>query len=197
MKAIKGGSIGSIAVFVLLGIVIITGVVLVVMISLQPSYKTPAETTIVTRPDSKPLNLAFPECFDISSDAKQVYSILRDINMEKKYARLLDAYSLALCQQKDFKNSCSMDSLTQRIATLNSWDANMYNKNASDIVNALTKVESNKKGQFLVQVCDVCEKQLLSITNDENIHRQYKTQLKGLNSQFYRNHFDTINRSCP
>jgi hypothetical protein len=117
--------------------------------------------------------------------------------MEKKYARLLDAYSLALCQQKDFKSSCSMDSLTQRIATLNSWDANMYNKNASDIVNALTKIENNKKAQFLVQVCDICEKQLLAITNDENIHRQYKTQLKGLNSQFYRNHFDTINRACP
>lgn len=197
MKTLHGGSTITIAFGILLAVVILCGIVFIVVAALQPSYKTQPAYVVVSKPVPKPLNLSFPECFDISNDAKQVYSILTTINMEKKYSKLLDAYSILLCQYKDFKKQCSASTLDSRIATLNSWNANMLNKNAVDIVNAVTKVQNVKIGQFLVQVCDICEQQLSSIGNDPDIHRDYKTQLVGLNSQFYRNHFDALNKLCP
>lgn len=197
MKTLHGGSTISAIFWIILGIIIVCGIVIVVVVALQPSYKTQPSYVVVSKPTPKPFNLSFPECFDISNDAKQVYSVLSAINMEKKYSKLLDAYSLLLCQHKDFKKACSASTLDSRIATLNSWNANMYNKNAVDIVNAVTKVQNVKMGQFLVQVCDVCEQQLSNIGNDPDIHRDYKVQLVGLNSQFYRNHFDALNKLCP
>ncbi len=193
-------SISNIAIFILILIVVIGGIILLIVVSLQkpaiPVKKTDL-TSLSAKPISQNLILAFPECFDISTDAKNVYKIMKNSNIDKKYSKLLDAYSLALCQQKDFKKSCDMKVLDQRIITLNSWNANQYNKNASDIVNSLTKIKNNKIGQFLVQICDICEKQINLINGDDNVMREDKIQLTGFNSQFYRNHFDTINKSCP
>lgn len=195
----KGGSIGIIIVWLCLVILIVSGVVLIVIVTLQPSVyvaKTSSANTIVTKPDTQPLNLSFPHCFEISADAKQMFAILKGTNMEKKYAKLLDVYSIALCQQLDSQRTCVSKQLESRIATLNSWDANIHNKNAVSIVNSITKNKGNMISQFLVQVCDICEKQIAVIKNDENIHRNVKTQIIGVNSQFYRNHFDVISRLC-
>ena len=197
----KGGnSLGNITIGVVIAVVFILGTSLLIYVSLQrtnkPSQPYSSANTIVSRPESDPLNLSFPECFDISSDAKHVYTILKSANNHKKYARLLDAYTLALCQQRDFKNSCAMESLNQRLATLDSWGANQYNKDAINLVNSVTKVTNNKIGQFLVEICDVCEKQMRDISDDVNVLRQDKTQIIGFNSQFYRNHFDSINKNC-
>lgn len=151
--------------------------------------------------DKKPISdnspLSFPQCFDISTDAKNVYKIMRNAKIETKYSRLLDAYTLALCQQNDFKLSCDLDTLNQRIVTLNSWNANQYDKNASDIVNSVTKFTNNKITQFLVQICYICEKQIELINNDDNVMREDKIQITGFNSQFYRHHFDAISKGCP
>ena len=197
----KGGnSIANVVVGIIISVVLILGISLLIYVSIQkttkPSHPYSSANTVVSKPESDPLNLSFPECFDISPDAKHVYTILKSGNNHKKYAKLLDAYSLALCQQRDFKKSCSMDSLNQRLATLDSWGANQYNKDAIDIVNSLTKVTNNKIGQFLVEVCDICEKQIRDISNDKDVLRGDKTQIIGFNSQFYRNHVDSINKSC-
>lgn len=183
---------GMIFVFIVVFLLIVAGVVLIILSILQPSYKINDKKT-TTQQITPDLNLAFPPCYEISPDAKYVFALLKSVNMDTQYSKLLDAYSLALCQQKDKCNSNGLDS---RIATLDSWEANMYNKDAVAIVNSLTKINTNKMAQFLVQICDICEKQILNIQNDPNIYRTIKTQLVGYNSQFYRNHFDTINRAC-
>lgn len=197
------GSISTIAIITLILIVLICGIILLVVVSLQKtSSSVPVKTNINTsslgaKPISANLILDFPQCFDISTDAKNVYKIMKNSNLDKKYSKLLDAYSLALCQQKDFKNACDVKTLDQRIITLNSWNANQYNNDAAAIVNSVTKIKNNKLGQFLVQVCDICEKQTNAINSDDNVMRDDKIQITGFNSQFYRNHFDTINKSCP
>ncbi len=195
----RGGSISTFAVMIFVLVLIVAGIVLIVTVSLlnPPVGKnTNNSTSLDAKPIAANFSLSFPPCFDISTDAKNVYKILKDAKLETKYSKLLDAYTLALCQQKDFKNSCDAKTLDQRIITLNSWNANQYNKNASDIVNSVTKITNNKIGQFLVQICDICEKQIEQINKDDNVIRNVKIQLTGFNSQFYRNHFDTINKSC-
>ncbi len=142
---------------------------------------------------SNQLILDFPDCFDISTDARNVYKVLKSKGLHVKYGRLLDAYSIALCQQK---NSCSKDTLDKRIVTLDNWGANQNNKNAISIVNSITELKDNKTAIFLIKVCDLCEKEIQAINNDNNILRPDKVQLVGFNSQFYRVHFDQINKTC-
>lgn len=142
------------------------------------------------------LNLSFPPCFELSSDAKHVYGILKGANIDTTYSRLLDVYSLSLCQLKDFKKSCDSKTMDQRIITLNDWNANPNNKSVIDIVNSVTKVTNNKYGQFLIQVCDICETQMNIINNDKNITPLIQTQIAGYNSEFYRTIFNEINSKC-
>lgn len=191
---------GSIIIWLIVSIIIISVLSVIIYVSLQPSLKPKhpydSNNNVVTNTGNSTLNLAFPPCFELSSDAKHVYAIFKSRGYDKKYSKLLDTYSLALCQQKDFKRNCDTNTLDQRLSTLSSWNANQFNKDAIAIVNSVTKVTNNKIGQFLVQITDICEKQVRDLSDDNNVMREDKTQIIGFNSQFYRNHFDAINKSC-
>lgn len=172
-------------------LILIIGVSLVILFSINNMHSR-ITTTSNIQPNDR-LVLDFPECFDISPDAKNVYKILKSKGMHVKYGRLLDAYSIALCQQK---HACSNDALNKRLISLDNWGANHRNEAVSDIVNSITKLKNNKIGIFLLKVCDLCEKQIKEISNDNNILRPDKIQILGFNSQFYRVHFEKINSIC-
>lgn len=194
----RGGSISNVAIFIFMLLIIIGASILILVVYFHGS----TNRSYIRGPsvDYKPVNTfssSFPPCFEISTDAKNIYKIMKNAKIETKYSRLLDAYTLALCQQNDFKTSCELDTLNQRIVTLNSWNANQYDNNAINIVNSVTKLTNNKIGQFLVQICYICERQIELINNDDNIMREDKIQITGFNSQFYRHHFDAISKGCP
>lgn len=176
------------------------------IVPLQIIYPTTGEKTItITKTTTSEINAydTFPPCFSLSVDARKVFQILKAINMDVKYIQLLNAYSLILCQLQDFQTSCTtqntLNQINQRIATLDSWNANPNNANAISIVNSITHITnlSSKTSQFLFKACDICEKNINTIQQDNTFNTSTKTQLIGFNSEFYRTIFDKINQLCP
>lgn len=193
------GAINKKYIIYILILVFIISIIFIILLIRKINKKKDVKQPIIIQEvyvPIKTLNISFPQCFELSSDAKQVYGILKGSNLDITYSRLLDAYSLSLCQLKDFKNNCDTKTMDQRITTLNNWNANQYNKDAINIVNSVTKITNNKYGQFLVQVCDICENQINNINNNINITPLIKTQIIGYNSEFYRTIFDQINTIC-
>jgi len=133
----------------------------------------------------------FPECIEMSHEAKQVYRVLKNVNVHVTYNRLFEAYTMILCQMKNCK-----EGMSRRIETMKSWGANENNEHAKKIVHALVKLTNEKTATFLVLVCDLCEKQIKQIQNDKTLTKETITEVVGLNSQFYRRVFDNFNRSC-
>lgn len=179
------------------------------IVPLQIIYPITGEKTItITAEKSKntsselnPYN-TFPPCFDLSVDAKKVFQILKATKMDVKYIQLLDVYSLTLCQLQDFQTSCTSENtlkqINQRLSTLDSWKADVNNAKAISIVNSVTHITkpSLKTSQFLFKVCDICEKNINAIQQDNTFNTATKTQILGFNSEFYRTIFDNINKLC-
>lgn len=143
--------------------------------------------------DPEPQDIKFPECFDLSPDAKSVYKILRGANVHKVYGQLFDAYTMLLCQIRDCNPSPR--GMQQKIDQMRSWGGEENNQTALSIVNSTVRVQG-MKARFLILVCYLCEKQMADITKDKTLTKEAITQLVGLNSQFYRINFATFNQSC-
>lgn len=186
-------------VIVLAIIIILVGFVFILKISLSSptSSSTPTNSYQINNDTTRQQQITFPDCFDSSPSAKNAYSTLKANQLEKKYSRLLDVYSQVLCQIQDFRRSCSEDTLIQRISILSQWYADDKNTDAIAIVNAITRLKNNNRAKFLVQSCDLCEKQLQAIESDTSIPKDVKTYLRGINSEFYRYNFDLLNTMCP
>jgi hypothetical protein len=196
---IKGGNSGISTIMIILIFIFfifcIIFIVFIVFISIQKSPNIDPNNLNALA------NLPFQECFDLSTDAKNVFRILKAINMDVKYIQLLNAYSLILCQLKDFKTSCEKDTINQinkRLSTLDSWGADSNNANAISIVKSITHITdpSSKRSQFLFKICMICEKNIKLIQQDNTFNTPTKNELVGFNSQFYRIIFDQINKLC-
>lgn len=140
----------------------------------------------------------FPSCYDDSSECKKIFAIIKAYNLEKKYMTLLDTYSMVLCQALQIRGrTCSDTFINDRIADMNTYNADANNQNAISIVKSVTDLQNNKIGKLLVMATDLIEKQMNEIQSDNAISKSDKQQIIGFNSQFYRNHYDFMNKRCP
>lgn len=140
----------------------------------------------------------FPPCFDLSSEAKKIYTILSTYNLQKKYMMLLDVYSILLCQNTQIRaRACSDTFVNDRLADLNTYGGNANDQNAVNIVKSVTNLQNNKMGKLLVMATNLIEKQMGELKSDNTVSASDKQQIVGYNSLFYRNVYDFMNKRCP
>lgn len=183
------------SIFLIIIVILILSII-VIFVAFKTSKPANKQIKPVQVPEVITQESPYPKCIQDSYDAKRVFGLLQSINMIKKYNRLFDTYSIVTCQKRDFDASCDKTSMTERINTLKSWGADENDRNASNIVNSVTHVTNQLIGTFLTLACSLCEKQVTLIANDDDIPKEVKTQIVGLNSEFYRTQFDTINKQC-
>lgn len=200
MKKLKsGGGDGSLyMIYILVGILLVFGITFILLILFQ---KSPNKIIVPKTSNQEASNkfTGFPPCYDLSLDAKHVFQLLKSINMDTKYSQLLNVYSLALCQLEDYRKKCDVSVIDGRLSTLNSLGASSYNVTSNNIVKSITRIKDDTKkvSEFLFKVCDICEKNINKINQDNDVLRPIKIQLTGFNSEFYRTIFDQINNLCP
>jgi len=184
-----------------IGIIIVLSITSLMFFLSHKKKETPNPTPMVPigQETAGESSSGIPSCFEDSRDALGVFTLLRTVRAVQKYSRLFDAYSMVLCQMRDYKTSCSPEveaSLDSKMSTLTSWGADMNDSYAKQIVQAVTTITNLKHGQFLTQVCDICEKQLAIMADDQDIPKDVKLQIIGWNSEFYRSIFDQMNTAC-
>ena len=169
---------------------IIVGIGIWLIVKYAKPQNTPTQQTTKTEITEtvQKTDSPFPPCFDRSQNAKEVYKTLVGQRVKDKYMRLLNAYSLVLCQQ----NEC-LNSLQDKINTLDSWGADANDTESQAIVQAIVKKNDPLLIKFLTQATNICSRQMQAIAQDSEISKIEKENLSGLNSQFYRIHYANFN----
>ena len=154
--------------------------------------RTPQEAPKATQDPNSP----FPPCFELSHTAKETFRILMANGVKDAYARLLDVYSLVLCQQQDRCAAAGSPTIKEKSAQLEAWGADANNKEAKDIVKSIVRNADQTLERFLVLATHLSTVQIRAIEKDDRIPKTSKEALVGFNSQFYRSHYAVFNNPC-
>jgi hypothetical protein len=140
----------------------------------------------------------FPPGYEVSGEAKKIFTVLRGYNLERKYMTLLDVISIVLCQRLQLQSKgCQESFINDRLADLNTYGADANSQHAVAIVKSNTNLQNNKIGKLLVMSTDIIQKEMNNVHQDSNISKSDKEQISGNVSLFYRQNQDFVNKRCP
>lgn len=183
-------------------IIVIGFVIMILILALKdntPTYSNTIQSTSGDWSENKRgyTSYTFAPCLESSNEAKKIYSILKSYNLDIKYMKLFNVYSIVLCQYNQLQsNSCEKTFLNERLMDLKTYSGNPNGQNAMTIVKAITDLRNTKMGQFLVMATDLIEKYIANIKGETIISNIDKEQIIGYNSFIYRQKYDAMNRKC-
>lgn len=139
----------------------------------------------------------YPPCYDICGATRKIYDILEARKRLTPHKRLLDLYSMVLCQEKHLlrvNNDCSKTMMHQRIKALKDLGARFTDVKAYEkVVKVLgNKVQRTSARDFLVGATYVLERHLASLMKDPKLTDEDKANIKSLHEVFYTVHYDKI-----
>lgn len=137
----------------------------------------------------------YPPCYDICGATRNVYNILEKKGLTKDYNKLLNAYSIVLCQEK-FGEKCRKDMVDQRILDLISLGGEKVEHNFKVVRKYVKKLRDNKIGNLLILATSVITKELYQMQKDARLTMNEKLQILKMNETFYDVHYDITNELC-
>lgn len=139
----------------------------------------------------------YPPCYDICGATRKIYDILEGRKRLAAHKRLLDLYSMVLCQEKHLlrvNNDCSKTMIHERIKSLKDLGARFTDVAAFEKVMKIlgNKVQRTSARDFLVGATHVLERHLASLMRDPKLTADDKAKIKSFHEVFYDVHYDKI-----
>jgi hypothetical protein len=141
-----------------------------------------------------PVYQYYPPCYDICGATRTIQDILTEINKVEQYSKLLDLYSIVLCQEKHNNSSTNKEMIEQRIADLRSMGA--LENNMFGSLNIVNRYNINNRlvSQFLQLVTNLIQIQINRIVTSNDIPYEIKHKIEKLNDTFYEVHYPTFEK---
>jgi len=133
----------------------------------------------------------YPPCYDICGATRSIQDKLESINKKEEFHKLLDVYSIVLCQEK-FKDSPSVkEMMTQRINDLIALGAEKNNVFGTE--NIINKYNPNNPivRDFMYLATNLIQREINRLSKD-NIDAVIKEKIEKLNEIFYEVHYPII-----
>ena len=141
-----------------------------------------------------PLYQFYPPCYDICGATRSIQDILTEINKQDQFQKLLDLYSIVLCQEKHNNSATNKEMIEQRITDLRNMGALENNMFGSlNIVNRYN-ITNRKVSEFLQLVTNLIQIQINRIVTSNDIPYQIKHKIEKLNDIFYEVHYPTFQK---
>lgn len=144
----------------------------------------------------------YPPCYDICGATRSIYDRLEEESLLEEHAKLLELYSVVLCQEKHLLSKpgrrCSETMMDQRIRQLRSLGANERDPKALALVRKYVtskQLSSPEAVRFLVAVTNLLEREFARLEKGGNLTRGQVASLRKLHDTFYMVHYDKI--VCP
>jgi len=139
---------------------------------------------------SNPMFEKYPPCYDICGATRTIQDKLESVNIQQKYHKLLDVYSIVLCQEK-YKNSPNAKKMMeQRISDLIELGAERNMVFETQKVMNDYPVENPIVKDFLLLSTNLIEREINALSSDVNI--ALFNSIKGLNNVFYQVHYPIV-----
>jgi hypothetical protein len=170
---------------------LIAGVIIILLIigtSLYYFSREKFQWTEMKR--SNPMFEKYPPCYDICGATRTIQDKLESVNMQQKYHKLLDVYSIVLCQEK-YKNSPNVKKMMeQRISDLIELGAERNMVFETQKVMNDYPSENPLVKDFLLLSTNLIEREINALSSD--IDNSLFNTIKGLNNVFYQVHYPIV-----
>ena len=139
------------------------------------------------RNNGNPMFQKYPPCFDICGATRTIFDILESKRLVHKHKRLLEAYSMVLCQEKHMDKACVNGMLLKRINDLPpTGDQNaIVDRYAPEAGDGLAR-------EFLLRVTPVLEESMALVLRDPALNQEQKDKISNMHDVFYSVHFPLI-----
>ena len=133
----------------------------------------------------------YPPCYDICGATRNIQDKLESVNKKEEYHKLLDVYSIVLCQEKYKDSPRTKEMMTQRINDLISLGAEK--KNVFGTENILKQYNPNNPVvlDFMYLSTNLIQREINRLSQD-NIEPEIKSKIEKLNEVFYEVHYPII-----
>jgi hypothetical protein len=175
-------------------------IAIIVLATVLLIFKVKKESFVSNWSELKRGNLMFekyPPCYDICGATRNIQDTLEQAKKEERYKKLLDGYSLVLCQEKYKDSPRVREMLSQRITDLIKMGAKTTDYNGSvEIVNSYNP-ECNMSKQFMLLAANLLQNEIDKLSKDGEINPAQKANILKLHDVFYSIHFPVISKICP
>lgn len=130
----------------------------------------------------------YPPCYDICGATRTIYDLLQKAGRIDAHQRLLDAYSIVLCQEKEMEEACASGSIVRRINEL----PPLVDAHSERIVALYNPKASGLAKEFLLRITDVLEDNFQLVMNDASLSKDTKDTLERMHKTFFEVHFPKI-----
>ena len=133
----------------------------------------------------------YPPCYDICGATRNIQDKLEAVNKKEEFHKLLDVYSIVLCQEK-FKDSPSVkEMMTQRINNLIALGAEKNNIFGTENVLKEYSTSNPIVRDFLYLSTNLIQREINRLSK-EDIDASTKEKIEKLNEVFYQVHYPII-----
>jgi hypothetical protein len=135
----------------------------------------------------------YPPCYDICGATRLIQDKLESIDKKEKYHKLLDVYSIVLCQEKFKTSSNAKEMMNQRIKDLENMGAKR--KTEFDVERIMNQYPSSDPlvKDFLLLATNLIQREIDSLSKDD-IETSLKDSIINLNNVFYQVHYPIVSK---
>ena len=135
----------------------------------------------------------YPPCYDICGSTRNIYDEIERAGKLEEYKKLLDVYSIVLCQVKYINSRNVREMMMDRITELIKFGGDT-DERYSDVL-GMYPTPCDRSRLFMGLATSLIESEIRKIDSDGGFSEEVKQKIRGLNRSFYNNNYSVIARA--
>ena len=135
----------------------------------------------------------YPPCYDICGSTRNIYDEIERSGKLKEYKKLLDVYSIVLCQVKYINSRNVREMMMDRITELIKFGGDT-DERYSDVL-GMYPTPCDRSRLFMGLATSLIENEIRKIDSDGGFSEEAKQNIRRFNRSFYNNNYSVIARA--
>jgi len=135
----------------------------------------------------------YPPCYDICGSTRNIYDEIERAGKLEEYKKLLDVYSMVLCQVKYINSRNVREMMMDRITELIKYGGDTDESKYSGVL-GMYPTPCDRSRLFMVLATSLIENEIRKIESDGGFSEEAKQKIREFNRSFYNNNYSVIAR---
>jgi len=136
----------------------------------------------------------YPPCYEICGSTRNIYDEIETVGKLDEYKKLLDVYSVVLCQVKHINSNNVRTMMMDRITELIKLGGDTDESKSSSILE-MYPTPCDRSRLFMTLATSLIEKEIRNIESDASFTEEQKNKINRFNRSFYNNNYSVISRA--